>query len=136
MQQIDFSARVSLRRLELDGPLKGKFFYLYTDAVFPGQMAGFWSAKKTTESPSADDRTSFEFERNDFYWVCSGAYPQMTFLLTLDLANLVICGSGQDSVKSALYYPERNSLAQIPLGPWQTYLPEVKPSDRRNGLPN
>ena len=134
MQQIDFSARVSFRRLEHDGPLNGKFLYIHTDAVFPGQMAGFWSSKKTTESPSSDDGTSFEFQRKDFYWVCWGAYPQMTFLLTLDLSTLVIAGTGQDSVKDALYYPGRDSLARIPLAPWQTYLPEVKPSDRRDGL--
>lgn len=136
MPSEDYSARVSIRRMP-DKPnceqLKGKFLYVYTDSVYPGNLAGFFSQKKISESPSPDDRTGFNFERGEFFWYCIGAYPGLAFLLTTDLTRLAICSSDREAIKEATFSPRSASIDFVPLVPWETDLPDVNPTDRRDG---
>lgn len=137
MSSVDYFARVSVNRIGPElGWLSGKFLYVQTDTVMPGELVGFLSSKAFTESPSPDDRTSFSFQRSAFYWVCVGPYVGYTFLLTTDLSAFVVCGPGQESIKDAVFSPRMRSLGMFPLAPWATELPDVKPSDRRDGLPS
>lgn len=131
MELQDFNARVSTKRVNVAGPFEGKFLYVYTDQVFPGQLAGFWSAKEVQSSPGPDDGTSFEIIRDQFYWMTHSAYQGYAFLLTLDLTTVVVCST--EHVAAALYSPTTKSLFIAPLTPWITNLPEVKPTDRRDG---
>jgi hypothetical protein len=131
MELQDFNARVSTKRASSVGPFEGKYLYIYTDQVYPGQLAGFWSSKDSQSSPTPDDGTSFEFGRSEFYWMAYGAYNGIAILLTLDLTTVVVCPTA--NVAEAIYSPTTKSLFMVPLMPWATSLPEVKPSDRRDG---
>jgi len=132
MDMIDYSARVSIKRSSFEGYSFGKFLYVCTDTVYPGSLAAFWSSRKTGENPAPDDRSTFNFYRSDFYWYAICPYDDTSILLTTELTLAVICPSVD--MAAALFAPRENSLLHVPLAPWTTTIPDVKPEDRRDGM--
>jgi hypothetical protein len=132
MGSVDHSARVSLNPSTFAGTSNGKFLYVSTDIVYPGELTGFWSSRKSTEGPEPEG-SCFNFSRSDFCWHFIGAADGTAILLTLDLTLAVVCASDtQREIGEALFSPRRDSLFYVFLAPWLTNIPIVRPTEPRN----